>query len=75
MNRRLLRVVERDMRTLFFAALFATGFSLAKPQLPIVEPALTLLSAEGNDGGKKKKDEEKEEDYALSPTSVTAAIS
>lgn len=52
------------MRTLLFAALFATGFSFTALPLPVVDSEPGICAGNGRDGGKKKKDEEKEEDYA-----------
>ncbi|MBS1148638.1 MAG: hypothetical protein H6Q89_336 [Myxococcaceae bacterium] len=56
--------VERVMRTLFLAVLFAAGLSFTAPPAPTLDPDPTLQAAGGTDGGKKKKDEEKEEDFA-----------
>ena len=67
--------VERGMRTLLLAALFASGLSFAAPP-SIVDPELAITAANGKDGGKKKKDDkEKEEDYALKLKVARSVIS
>ena len=67
--------VERGMRTLLFAALFATASSFSPAPLPISDPDLAITAGSGRDGGKKKKDEEKEEDYAVKLRGEVALIS